>query len=154
MTSDTVRRYIDLLEKAFIIFRRNQYRRNQRAEVGKLRKVYFTDLGIRNALIDDFRPLEHRDDIGALWENFCIVERLKFLQSTNKRVSSYYWRNNDKREIDLIEQESGEVRAIELKYGFKKPTVPIDFQRDYSQASFITVNPENLQSTLLSSTFQ
>ena len=154
VTSDTVRRYIDLLEKAFIIFRRNQYRRNQRAEVGKLRKVYFTDLGIRNALIDDFRPLEHRDDIGALWENFCIVERLKFLQSTNKRVSSYYWRNNDKREIDLIEQESGEVRAIELKYGFKKPTVPIDFQRDYPQASFITVNPENLQSTLLSSTFQ
>ena len=154
VTSDTVRRYIDLLEKAFIIFRRNQYRRNQRAEIGKLRKVYFTDLGIRNALIDDFRPLEHRDDIGALWENFCIVERLKFLQSTNKRVSSYYWRNNDKREIDLIEQESGEVRAIELKYGFKKPTVPIDFQRDYPQASFITVNPENLQSTLLSSTFQ
>ena len=154
VTSDTVRRYIDLLEKAFIIFRRNQYRRNQRAEVGKLRKVYFTDLGIRNALIDDFRPLEHRDDIGALWENFCIIERLKFLQSTNKRVSSYYWRNNDKREIDLIEQESGEVRAIELKYGFKKPTVPIDFQRDYPQASFITVNPENLQSTLLSSTFQ
>ena len=154
VTSDTVRRYIDLLEKAFIIFRRNQYRRNQRAEVGKLRKVYFTDLGIRNALIDDFRPLEHRDDIGALWENFCIIERLKFLQSTNKRVSSYYWRNNDKREIDLIEQESGEVRAIELKYGSKKPTVPIDFQRDYPQASFITVNPENLQSTLLSSTFQ
>ena len=154
VTSDTVRRYIDLLEKAFIIFRRNQYRRNQRAEVGKLRKVYFTDLGIRNALIDDFRPLEYRDDIGALWENFCIIERLKFLQSTNKRVSSYYWRNNDKREIDLIEQESGEVRAIELKYGFKKPTVPIDFQRDYPQASFITVNPENLQSTLLSSTFQ
>ena len=154
VTSDTVRRYIDLLEKAFIIVRRNQYRRNQRAEVGKLRKVYFTDLGIRNALIDDFRPLEHRDDIGALWENFCIIERLKFLQSTNKRVSSYYWRNNDKREIDLIEQESGEVRAIELKYGFKKPTVPIDFQRDYPQASFITVNPENLQSTLLSSTFQ
>ena len=154
VTSDTVRRYIDLLEKAFIIFRRNQYRRNQRAEVGKLRKVYFTDLGIRNALIDDFRPLEHRDDIGALWENFCIIERLKFLQSTNKRVSSYYWRNNDKREIDLIEQESGEVRAIELKYGSKKPTVPIDFQRDHPQASFITVNPENLQSTLLSSTFQ
>lgn len=154
VTSDTVRRYIDLLEKAFIIFRRNQYRRNQRAEIGKLRKVYFTDLGIRNALIDDFRPLEHRDDIGALWENFCIIERLKFLQSTNKRVSSYYWRNNDKREIDLIEQESGEVRAIELKYGSKKPTVPIDFQRDYPQASFITVNPENLQSTLLSSTFQ
>lgn len=154
VTSDTVRRYIDLLEKAFIIFRRNQYRRNQRAEIGKLRKVYFTDLGIRNALIDDFRPLEHRDDIGALWENFCIIERLKFLQSTNKRVSSYYWRNNDKREIDLIEQESGEVRAIELKYGSKKPTVPIDFQRDYPQASFITVNPESLQSTLLSSTFQ
>ncbi len=154
VTSDTVRRYIDLLEKAFIIFRRNQYRRNQRAEVGKLRKVYFTDLGIRNALIDDFRPLEYRDDVGALWENFCIIERLKFLQGTDKRVSSYYWRNNDKREIDLIEQEGGEIRAIELKYGPKRQTIPIDFSRDYPEASFITVNPESLQATLLSSSFQ
>ena len=89
VTNDTIRRYIDLLEKAFIIFRRNQYRRNQ---------VYFTDLGIRNALIDDFSPLEHRYDVGALWENFCIIERMKYLQSTDRRIRSYYWRNNDKRD--------------------------------------------------------
>lgn len=151
VTNDTVRRYVDLLEKAFIIFRRNQYRRNQRAEIGRLRKVYFTDLGIRNALIDDFSPLEHRDDMGALWENFCIVERLKYLQSTGRRVRSYYWRNNDKREIDLVEEEGTSVRGVELKYGTKAPKVPIDFSRDYPGAEFLVVNPSNFQSTILTS---
>lgn len=90
INDETVKRYIDLLEKAFIIFRRNQYRRNQRAEIGKLRKIYFTDLGIRNALLNDFKPLELRNDVGALWENFCVIERLKFIQSQNMRVQSFY----------------------------------------------------------------
>ena len=154
VTNDTVRRYVDLLEKAFIIFRRNQYRRNQRAEIGKLRKVYFTDLGIRNALIDDFSPLEHRDDVGALWENFCIIERMKYLQSTNRRIRSFYWRNSDKREIDLVEEEGNNVRGIELKYGVKKPKLPIDFSRAYPDAEFLVVNPDNFQSILLSSSQQ
>ena len=154
VTNDTVRRYIDLLEKAFIIFRRNQYRRNQRAEVGRLRKVFFTDLGIRNALIDDYSPLEHREDVGALWENFCIIERMKYLQNTNRRVRSYYWRNNDKREIDLVEEEGGSVRGIELKYGSKKPKLPIDFSREYPDAEFLVVNPDNFQSTILASSQQ
>ena len=144
INSETVKRYIDLLEKAFIIFRRNQYRRNQRAEVGRLRKVYFVDLGIRNALIDDFKPFDFRDDLGALWENYCIVERLKYLQSQGRRARSFYWRNNDKREIDLIEEEGQSIRAIELKYNSnKKSIVPIDYRRQYPNSSYVTVNRNN-----------
>jgi len=145
---DTIERYIDLLEKAFIIFRRNQYRKNLRAEVGRLRKVYFVDLGIRNALIDDFKPLEARDDVGALWENFCIVERLKYLGTTNRHVRSYYWRNSNKREIDLIEEEAQSLRAYEIKYGKKRPKLPIEFERLYPTASHSIINPVNFNETL------
>lgn len=148
ISNDTVKRYVDLLEKAFIIFRRNQYRRNQRAEVGRLRKVYFTDLGIRNALIDDFKPLELRDDTGALWENFCIIERLKHLQATHRRVRSFYWRGDGGAEIDIIEEEAGGVRAIECKYGSKQPRLPAEFSRRYPEASFAVLSPDTLLSEL------
>lgn len=148
ISNDTVKRYVDLLEKAFIIFRRNQYRRNQRAEVGRLRKVYFTDLGIRNALIDDFKPLELRDDTGTLWENFCIIERLKHLQATHRRVRSFYWRGDGGAEIDIIEEEAGGVRAIECKYGSKQPRLPAEFSRRYPEASFAVLSPDTLLSEL------
>lgn len=148
ISNDTVKRYVDLLEKAFIIFRRNQYRRNQRAEVGRLRKVYFTDLGIRNALIDDFKPLELRDDTGALWENFCVIERLKYLQSTNRRVRSFYWRGDAGAEIDLIEEEAGIVRAMECKYGKKHPKLPAAFSRSYPDAYFAVLSPDTLLTEL------
>ncbi|MDO5343425.1 MAG: ATP-binding protein [Candidatus Saccharibacteria bacterium] len=148
ITNDTVKRYIDLLEKAFIIFRRNQYRRNQRAEVGRLRKVYFTDLGIRNALIDDFKPLELRDDTGALWENFCIIERLKYLQAASRRVRSFYWRGDGGAEVDLVEEESGVLRGMECKYGMKKPRVPAAFSRAYPEAHFSILSPDTLLTEL------
>ena len=154
ITNDTVKRYVDLLEKAFIIFRRNQYRRNERAEIGKLRKVYFTDLGIRNALIDDFRPLEMRDDVGQLWENYCVVERLKYIQSQQRRVKSYYWRNEDKREVDLVEQEGLTLRAYEFKYGEKKATAPVDFTRRHPDTEFHVIHPSNFASGLFSSSQQ
>lgn len=151
INDETVKRYIDLLEKAFIIFRRNQYRRNQRAEIGKLRKIYFTDLGIRNALLNDFKPLELRNDVGALWENFCVIERLKFIQSQNMRVQSFYWRNSDKREVDIIEEEGGVLRAFECKYSPKKqPKPPIDFTRNCPNASFSVISPNNFTESLLS----
>ncbi len=151
ITQDTVLRYVDLLEKAFIVFRRNQFRRNQRSQVGRLRKVYFVDLGIRNAIIGNFKPLELRDDVGALWENFCAVERLKYLQTSSRFVRSYYWRNADGREIDIIEEEVDQVRAFECKFGTKTfARKPIGFSRDYPEASFETVNPLNFSSILLS----
>ena len=149
IASETVKRYIDLLEKAFIIFRRNQYRRNQRAEIGKLRKIYFTDLGIRNALIDNFNPIETREDVGALWENFCVIERLKYIQSQELRIRSFYWRNSEKREIDIVEEEGEILRAFECKYGNKQPKPPIDFTRSYPQASFSVVSPKNFSSAIL-----
>ena len=149
---DTIERYIDLLEKAFIVFRRNQYRKNLRAEVGRLRKIYFVDLGIRNALIDDFKPLESRDDTGALWENFCIVERLKYLGTTTRHVRSYYWRNSNKREIDLVEEEAHLLRAYEIKYGKKRPGTPIEFERLYPGASHELINPTNFNDQLFDNT--
>lgn len=154
INDETVKRYIDLLEKAFIIFRRNQYRRNQRAEVGRLRKVYFIDLGIRNALIDDFRPFEFRDDLGELWENFCVVERLKYTQNQKRNIRSYYWRNRDKREIDLVEEEGSVVRAMEFKLGKKRPRVPVDFQRSYPGSEYVVVAPNNFPTLLFSKSQQ
>jgi predicted AAA+ superfamily ATPase len=151
VSKETVMRYIDLLEKAFIIIRRNQFRRNQRVEVGRLRKVYFTDLGIRNAIIENFKPLETRDDVGALWENWCVIERLKFLQSQKRRVRSYYWRNQDQREIDLIEEEADTLRAYECKYGTKNNVrVPIAFSRMYIAETFGVVTPATVFDDFLS----
>lgn len=150
VSKETVMRYIDLLEKAFIIFRRNQYRRNQRVEVGRLRKVYFTDLGIRNAIIENFKPLETRDDTGALWENFCVIERLKYLQMQGRRVRSYYWRNEDQREIDMIEEEADLLRAYECKFSAKREArVPIAFSKMYPDQTFETINPQNYADKLL-----
>jgi len=144
VTKETVMRYIDLLEKAFIVTRRGQYRRNQRVETGRLRKVYFIDLGIRNAIIERFTPLESRDDVGALWENFCVIERLKYLQAGGRRVRSYYWRSPDQREIDIIEEEADELRAYECKYNPNKTVrVPVGFSKLYPRHSFKVVNPRN-----------
>ncbi len=150
ISKETVQRYIDLLEKAFIIFRRNQYRRNQRAEVGRLRKVYFYDLGIRNAIVDNFKPRDLRDDMGALWENFCVIERLKYLQITGRRVTSYYWRNAEGREIDIIEEEADKLRAYECKYNARRSVKPpVAYQRQYPASEFTTVNPSTFPKELL-----
>lgn len=150
ISKETVMRYVDLLEKAFIVQRLGQYRRNQRVEVGRLRKIYFTDLGIRNAIIDNFKPLETRDDTGALWENFCVIERFKYLQAQERRVRSFYWRNGDQREIDMIEEESDALRAYETKLGLKKTVrVPLAFSRMYPDYTFEVVNPDTFFDILL-----
>ena len=130
ISKNTIMRYIDLLEKAFIVFRLPQFRKNQRVQIGRLRKIYFYDLGMRNALVDDFRPIKLRGDIGALWENFVIVERLKRNQSEQKYVRSYYWRSRDKQEIDLIEESGDELSAYECKWN-KPPRVPKGFLSAY-----------------------
>lgn len=144
VSRETVMRYVDLLEKAFIIFRLNQFKRNQRTEVGRLRKVYFYDLGIRNGIIDNFKPLELRDDIGALWENYCVVERMKFLQAEERFVRPYYWRSPARQEVDLIEEESTELRAFECKYKPAKLAVPSQYAARYPASSFSIVHKENI----------
>lgn len=149
VSKETVMRYVDLLEKAFIVFRLPQFRRNQRVQVGRLRKIYFYDLGMRNALIDDFAPLELRGDVGALWENFVLVERLKKNQAHKKYTRSYYWRSRDKQEVDLVEESNGMLVAFECKWS-KPPRVPGGFTAAYPQISVTGVTKDNYWESLYS----
>ena len=116
----TVERYIQLLEKNFVIFRLKPFTKNRRREISKLKKIYFYDNGIRNALINNFNFLDSRKDVGALWENFMIVERMKFRFYHNIDADQYFWRTYDGNEIDLIEEESGKLRGYEFKWGLQE----------------------------------
>lgn len=140
----TIKRLLDLLEKAFIIFRLNQYRRNERVVVGRKRKVYFYDLGVRNGLISAFSQLKARTDQGALWENFCIVERMKALQSAPLTYQHHYWRHKTGQEIDLIETVSQKTSAYEFKYTSKPAKPPSQFVRQYPEVGFQAVFRDNL----------
>ncbi len=144
ISKDTAMRYIDLLEKAFIVFRLPQFRRNQRNEIGRLRKVYFYDLGIRNGLIDNFQPLAYRNDIGALWENYCIVERYKYLQKQSSYARHYYWRSTTQQEIDLIEEIGTDTAAYEFKYKNQKSKKPSVFDKEYPDVPFSVISREQL----------
>ncbi len=144
ISRDTAMRYVDLLEKARIIYRLRQYRKNERSVIGKLRKVYFYDLGIRNGLIDNFNPLKLRDDKGSLWENFCINERQKAQQKNMIYTKQYYYRNRSKQEIDLIEESSGEIKAYEFKLSSNKNVnIPKTFKELYPNVSIEVLNTEN-----------
>jgi uncharacterized protein len=140
INKETAMRYIDLLEKAFIVFRLPQYRKNKRNEVGKLRKVYFYDLGVRNGLINNFLPLAHRNDVGALWENYCMVERKKYLQRADTYTRHYYWRSDTKQEIDLIEEIGTDTVAYEFKYKDQKVKKPTVFATGYPDVPFRVIS--------------
>ncbi|MBI5065622.1 ATP-binding protein [Candidatus Woesearchaeota archaeon] len=116
----TVEHYIELLEKSFIIFRLSAYRRNMRREITKTKKIYFYDLGIRNAVINNFNPLNLRDDVGKLFENYCILERMKFRAYNKINANQFFWRSYEGNEIDLVEEREGKVFAYEFKYSAKK----------------------------------
>lgn len=141
---NTVKRYVDLLEKACIVFRLNQFRRNQRTVVGRLRKVYFYDLGVRNGLIDAFQPIGLRPDIGALWENFAILERAKALQQHRAHANTYYWRHKTGQEIDYVETTGAYTAAYEFKWsGRKQPVAPRQFMAAYPESSYTVITPDN-----------
>lgn len=143
-TIPTIQRYIELLEKAYVIFRLRSFSRNLKKEIAKGQKVYFYDLGIRNALIRNFNPLPMRNDAGGLWENFCICERMKFHQNKRHFVNSYFWRTYDQKEIDLIEEYGGQLKAFEFKYrSAKRILPPKDFIQAYPEGQFFFVNREN-----------
>jgi len=141
----TVERYIDLLEKSFIIFRLSGFSRNLRKEVTKMDKIYFYDLGVRNAIIGNLNLLINRDDAGKLWENFLIVERMKKLQYEQKLFSLYFWRLSSGAEMDLIEEENGELHGFEFKYGKKTVKTPGSWIATYSKATATLINQENWQ---------
>ncbi len=141
---ETVAKYIDLLEKAFVIFRLPPFSRNVRTEISKKRKVYFYDNGIRNALISNFNQLEFRNDVGALWENFLISERIKLYANKGESVRSFFWRTLQQQEIDYIEEKDGILYAFEFKWGKPKSSVfPKTFISAYPGSKTEVITREN-----------
>ncbi|MCX7881535.1 MAG: ATP-binding protein [Patescibacteria group bacterium] len=144
MSKDTVARYIDLLEKSHIIFRLRGLSRNLRKEISKMNKIYFYDLGIRNILIDNLKPLKNRNDIGQLWENFLIVERIKKRAYKQIYASDYFWRTQYGSELDYVEEKDGKLYGYEFKISDKKRKIPSSWINAYkNQAIFQFINQEN-----------
>jgi len=144
LDNETVERYIGFLEKAFIVFRLPSFSRNLRNELNKSRKIYFYDNGLRNAAIQQFSPAGLRSDIGALWENFLISERIKFQGNNRIFTNRYFWRTQNQQEIDYIEERDGILNAFEFKWNpAAKAYLPKTFQRAYPEHRFEIVNREN-----------
>jgi len=130
----TVQRYIQLLEKAFIIFRLYNFSSNKRNEIKNARKIYFWDNGVRNSLIDDFRQPDKRDDIGKLWENYLVSERMKYLSNNRLYRSCFFWRNVNQSEIDYLEMYNGKIEAYEFKWNPKRAISASAFRNSYPEA--------------------
>ncbi|MBR5686130.1 MAG: ATP-binding protein [Muribaculaceae bacterium] len=147
----TVERYIELLEKSFIIFRLNGLSRNLRNELKKAKKIYFYDNGVRNAVIQQFAPLDMRNDVGALWENFFISERIKFNHYRQHYCNIYFWRTKTQQEIDYIEESNGSFDVFEMKWNPKnaKTAIPANFLKAYPVANTAIVTPDNYLNYLL-----
>jgi len=141
---DTIDRYLYLLQEAYIIFRLNSFSRNLRTEIKRSRKIYFYDTGIRNAVINQFSPLSFRNDIGALWENLMIVERLKKSEYNSLYGNRYFWRTTRQQEVDYIEEIDGKIFAFEFKWNQKKPVKPpTTFMNTYPNAQFQVISNNN-----------
>ncbi len=145
LDKETVENYIDLLEKTFVIYRLGSFGKNPRNEIRKARKIYFTDLGIRNAAVLNFSPVHSRiNEIGKLWENFIITERLKFLANHEIYAHVYFWRNYNKQEVDYIEERDGKIFAYEIKWNMhKRRKIPASFRKEFPDAENAIITPEN-----------
>ena len=151
LDSKTVERYIDILEKSYIIFRLGSFSRNLRNELKQSRKIYFWDLGIRNILIGNLAQVENRADTGALWENYIIAERLKRNSYNNSIAQYWFWRTQQQKEIDYLEEENGLLNAYEFKWNDKKSNtrVPDSFAKAYPDAQFHIITPKNADEFLI-----
>lgn len=136
----TVERYIDLLEKNYVIFRLPPFYTNQRKTLSKQNKIFFYDLGIRNALINNFNPIDLRNDIGALWENFIITERMKFRKVNFMDATQYFWRTYDGAEVDLVEQREGKLFGYEVKWADKRTNPGSWLEYPNSEYKLVTRN--------------
>ena len=147
----TVERYVDILEKSYIVFRLGSFSRNLRNELKSSRKIFFWDLGIRNAVIGNLSQVENRTDTGALWENFCIAERMKQLTYQGSFAQSWFWRTQQQKEIDYIEEEDGHIKAFEFKWNDHKATTksPLAFSTAYPDATFQVITPHVVSEFLL-----
>lgn len=142
----TLERYVDILEKNYIIFRLSPYAKNKRKIISKLRKIYFWDVGIRNAVIDNFSFLSSRNDVGALWENFAIAERLKYQAYNNISSQNYFWKTYSGAEIDLIEDRGGKIYAYEMKWDKSQKNInpPSRWRDENPESEFKIITPENI----------
>lgn len=143
MSKNTVSRYLYLLEEVFVIFRLTGFSRNLRKEISKSSRYYFWDNGIRNALINNYNPLDLRDDGGMLWENYIVIERMKKQEYQEGWANNYFWRTYDQKEIDLVEEKSGRLFGYEIKWGKKRVNPPKDWLNTYKNASYLIVDKKN-----------
>lgn len=144
ISKNTVERYLDLLQKVFVIYRVGGFAKNLRKEVAKSAKWYFYDMGIRNAVLQDFRPLALRSEVerGLIWEGYIMSERRKRILNNRLHTDMYFWRTYDKQEIDLLEVSGTDIVAFEIKAGIKKPAAPIAFRTAYPDAIFQVINAD------------
>ena len=143
MSKNTVDKYLDLLEKTFVIYRLRGFSRNLRKEVSKNSRYYFYDTGIRNTLINNFNPLPLRDDVGMLWENYIMTERLKKQEYTALVSNNYFWRTYDRKEIDLIEDREGRLYGYEIKWDDKRSKKPQEWLDTYANSEYLVINRTN-----------
>jgi predicted AAA+ superfamily ATPase len=143
MSKNTVERYLDLLEKVFVIYKLSGFSRNLRKEITKSQRYFFYDTGVRNALIGNFNPLAVRNDLGELWENYIITERMKRQEYLRSVTNSYFWRTYDKKEIDLVEEREGKLFGYEVKWKKERVKIPRDWTGGYPDAAFEVIHREN-----------
>ena len=151
LDSKTVEKYITILEKSYIIFRLTSLARNIRNELKSSRKIFFWDLGIRNAVIGNLTQIENRQDAGALWENFVIAERMKMLAYNGSFAQTYFWRTKQQQEIDYLEEEDGKIKAFEFKWNPNKAAAkcPDSFLKAYQNPEFKVITPQNVDEFLI-----
>jgi hypothetical protein len=143
----TVQKYVSILERAFVIYRLKPFGKNLRTELRKKQKVYFYDIGVRNALIDNLNPLSLRNDVGNIWENFLISERIKQDHSCVEYSRRFFWRTHQQQEIDYLEEKNSRLSAFEFKWNTKKAkkAAPKAFRDAYPETPFETITPDNYQ---------
>jgi predicted AAA+ superfamily ATPase len=144
ISKNTVANYLDLLTKVFILHKVEGFSRNLRKEITKSNRWYFYDNGIRNGIINNFNRLEARNDVGELWENYLVTERIKFQNYNQKSVSNFFWRTYDQQELDWLEEENGKLSGFEFKWSEnRKAKIPTAFAKAYPEATFEVINKQN-----------
>jgi uncharacterized protein len=148
ISKNTVEKYLDLLSKVFILHKIEGFSRNLRKEITKNSRWYFLDNGIRNAVIANFNPIESRNDIGALWENYMISERLKYQEYNKLSSNNYFWRTYEQQEVDWVEERDGSLFGYEFKWKESKVKIPTQWKNAYPDSSFEVINKDNFEKWL------
>lgn len=152
MSKNTVERYLDLLEKAFVVYRISGFNRNLRKEIRKNPRYYFYDVGVRNALINNFNPLSSRDDVGMLWENYLIIERIKLQEYEGIGSNNYFWRTYDQKELDFVEERGGALYGYEIKWRKTHEKPLREWLTAYSTAQYACITQDNYLDFIMPST--